>query len=65
MTGKNDTASAVVRMTRLPGNSSLEMAYAQNIARTTLMRVALRQTMIELRSAGRNRSEAPPVKMSW
>ena len=39
-------------------------AYAQNVARTTLIRVALRQMTIECHSAGRNRSLAPPVKIS-
>src|SRR5690606_32186780 len=65
ITGKNDTARDTSRIIFLPGKSSRAIAYAQNVARTTLITVAIRHTMIELRRAGRNRSLAPPVRISW
>ena len=65
ITGKIDTASAEVRTSFLPGKSSRAIAYAQNIASTTAMDVAISEMPMELRRAGRNRSFAPPVKISW
>ncbi len=65
MTGKIATASAVDRMSFLPGKSSRAMAYAANIARKQAIAVAMRTMPNEFRSAGRNRSLASPVRISW
>src|SRR5690606_26379617 len=56
MTGKIATASAVVRITRLPGKSSRAIAYAAKVARTTEMNVAISEIPMELRSADKNSS---------
>src|SRR5699024_1069005 len=53
------------RISFLPGKSSRAMAYAQNVASTTLIRVAIRQTTMEFTNAGLNRSLAVPVVISW
>jgi uncharacterized NAD-dependent epimerase/dehydratase family protein len=63
ITGKMATASALVRMIRLPGKSKRAIAYAQNIARITEMNVAINAMPNELRSEGRKRSAAAPVRM--
>src|SRR5919112_4076156 len=63
MTGKMATASAVDRISFLPGKSRRAMAYAANIARMHEIAVAMRQMPNELRSAGRNRSLADPVRI--
>ena len=63
MTGKIATPSAVDRISFLPGKSSRAMAYAANIDRTHEMNVAIRQMPNELRSAGRKRPLAEPVRI--
>src|SRR3954453_14036037 len=63
MTGKIATASAVERMSFFPGKSSRATAEAANIDSRQDSAVAIRQMPNELRSAGRNRSLALPVKI--
>src|SRR3954468_17533168 len=63
ITGKIATPRAADRMSRLPGKSNRAIAYAANIDRKQDMNVAIRQMPKELRSAGRNRSLADPVRI--
>jgi hypothetical protein len=60
ITGKIDTPSAVVRMTRFPGKSRRAMAYAARVASTTATAVAMSEMPIEFRRAERKRSWAAP-----
>src|SRR4051812_17446633 len=63
ITGKMATPRAAERISRLPGKSSRAIAYAANIDRMHEMNVAIRQMPKELRSAGRKRSLAEPVRI--